>query len=132
MTERYRLHSALSAPGARAESGRRMKAAVAAAGDALFVLPASSRAQSPVPAASSADDEVINIAQPDYTIINLPTTRRLQPMKSAVRITHRFGLSLTRGSFGQAAENLFAHNLCVNNRDEIGVAADGKCSRANG
>lgn len=28
-------------------------------------------------------------------------------MKSAFRVTHRFGRSLTRGSFGQAAENFF-------------------------
>src|SRR5207244_12939067 len=54
---------------------------------------------------------------PDYTVINMRTTRRLQSMKSAVRITHRFGLSLTRGSFGQAAENLFG----IDNGAQIGL-----------
>jgi len=71
---------------------------------ALLVLPATSRAQSPAPA---SDDAASNVAQPDFTVINLSTTRRLPRMKSAFRVTHRFGRSLTRGSFGQAAENLF-------------------------
>lgn len=71
---------------------------------ALLVLPATSRAQSPAPA---SDDAASIVAQPDFTVVNLPTTRRLPRMKSAFRVTHRFGRSLTRGSFGQAAENLF-------------------------
>lgn len=71
---------------------------------ALLVLPAASRAQSPAPA---SDDSASIVAQPDFTVVNLPTTRRLPTMKSAFRVTHRFGRSLTGGSFGQAAENLF-------------------------
>ena len=66
---------------------------------ALLVLPATSQAQSP--------DVASIVAQPDFTVVNLPTTRRLPPMKSAFRVTHRFGRSLTRGSFGEAAENIF-------------------------
>jgi hypothetical protein len=72
---------------------------------ALLVSPAMSRAQSPPPAPPS--DAVLNAAQPDFTVVNLPTTRRLPAMKSAFRVTHRFGRSLTRGSFGDAAANLF-------------------------
>jgi hypothetical protein len=71
---------------------------------ALLVLPAASQAQSPAPASA---DAASNVAQPDFTVVNLPTTRRLPKMKSAFRVTHRFGRSLTGGSFGQAAENLF-------------------------
>lgn len=47
------------------------------------------------------------LVQPDFTTINLPTTLRLPAHKSAFRVTHRFGRSLTRGSFGQAAESFF-------------------------
>lgn len=81
---------------------------------ALLVLPATSRAQSPDPA---SDDAASNVAQPDFTVINLPTTRRLPRMKSAFRVTHRFGRSLTRGSFGQAAENFFG----IDNGAQIGL-----------
>jgi len=73
---------------------------------ALFAWPATCRAQSPLPAPTS-DDATLNVAQPDFTVINLPTTRRLPTLKSAFRVTHRFGRSLTRGSFGEAASNLF-------------------------
>src|SRR5438874_1354412 len=74
----------------------------------MFVSPVASRAQLPAPAPpSTPDDAVLNPAQPDFTVINAPTTRRLAAMKSAFRVTHRFGRSLTRGSFGEAASNLF-------------------------
>src|SRR3954468_22237409 len=52
-------------------------------------------------------DLSLNIVQPDFTVVNLPTTLRLPVHKSAFRVTHRFGRSLTRGSFGQAAESFF-------------------------
>ncbi len=60
-------------------------------------------------AASDQDskDLSVNVVQPDFTIINLPTTLRLPNHKSAFRVTHRFGRSLTGGSFGQAAESFF-------------------------
>ena len=70
----------------------------------FLVSPVTSRAQLPVPASNGAASIQ---AQPDFTLINLPTTRGLPAMKSAFRVTHRFGRSLTRGDFGQAAENLF-------------------------
>jgi len=54
-----------------------------------------------------AKDLSLSIVQPDFTIVNLPTTLRLPKHKSAFRVTHRFGRSLTRGSFGQAAETFF-------------------------
>jgi Membrane bound beta barrel domain (DUF5777) len=64
------------------------------------------QAQTSTPA-TPADDAALNLAQPDFTTVNLPTTLRLPRMKSAFRVTHRFGRSLTRGSFGQAAETFF-------------------------
>ena len=60
-------------------------------------------AQTPAP----ADDSALNVVQPDFTTINLPTTLRLPSHKSAFRVTHRFGRSLTRGDFGQAAGSFF-------------------------
>jgi hypothetical protein len=48
-----------------------------------------------------------NIAQPDFTIVTLPTTLRLPRFKSAFRVTHRFGRPLGSGDFGDLAEDLF-------------------------
>ncbi len=72
----------------------------------LLVAAPKSQAQTPGPAAQT-DDASLNLAQPDFTVVNLPTTLRLPRMKSAFRVTHRFGRSITRGSFGQAAESFF-------------------------
>jgi hypothetical protein len=49
------------------------------------VLPANLHAQTPPP-----DDAVLNLAQPDFTVVNLPTSLRLPKWKSAFRLTHRF------------------------------------------
>lgn len=53
------------------------------------------------------DDRAINLAQPDYTIINLPTALRVPRFKSAFRVTHRFGRPLGDGSFGDLIGDLF-------------------------
>jgi hypothetical protein len=70
---------------------------------------------SPVPTAqpvkqrSPADLQDLSIkpAQPDFTVINLPTTLRLPRFKSAIRVTHRFAQSLNGSSFSDLASNLF-------------------------
>ena len=77
-----------------------------------LLLPAAALAQAPAAPAPTApdpapDDAALNVVQPDFTVINLPTTLRLPTHKSAFRVTHRFGRSLTGGSFGQAAESFF-------------------------
>src|SRR5262245_33972498 len=46
------------------------------------------------------DDRSVDPAQPDFTVINLPTTLRLPQWKGAFRIAHRFTRSLSEGSFG--------------------------------
>jgi len=44
-----------------------------------------------VPAAAQApNDALLNLAQPDYTLVNLPTSLRLPRNGSSFRITHRF------------------------------------------
>ena len=61
--------------------------------------------QAPVPAPDP--DRRLNVSQPDFAIVNLPTTLRVPRLKSAFRVTHRFGRPLGAGDFGEALENLF-------------------------
>jgi hypothetical protein len=70
---------------------------------------ASAQAQSAPPASPTADDADLdpNPSQPDFTIVNLPTTLRLPRMKSVFRVTHRFLRPLGRDDFGSLAEDFF-------------------------
>ena len=52
-------------------------------------------------------DRDINVAQPDFTLITLPTTLRVPRFKSAFRVTHRFTRPLGQGDIGDLAEDLF-------------------------
>jgi hypothetical protein len=49
----------------------------------------------------------LNTLQPDFTIVNLPTTLRMPRHKGAFRVTHRFGRPLGQGDFGDLASDLF-------------------------
>ena len=53
------------------------------------------------------DDSVLQLAQPDFRIVNLPTTLRLPVRGSSFQLTHRFNGNLQRGSFSDNASNLF-------------------------
>jgi hypothetical protein len=66
---------------------------------ACFAVPA--RAQ------SDDDDAKLRPAEPDFTLINLPTTLPLPLHGSDFHLTHRFNLDLTSVDFGDAAANLF-------------------------
>lgn len=57
--------------------------------------------------AGEDEDLALDRAEPDFTIITLPTTLRLPRHKGAFRITHRFSRPLGEGSFGELAEDLF-------------------------
>jgi len=48
-----------------------------------------------------------NRAQPDFTLLSLPTNLRLPRHKAAFRVTHRFGRPLGQGDFGDLAADLF-------------------------
>ena len=75
----------------------------------LAVLVAgNAEAQNP-PAPPPADDADLdpNVSQPDFTIVNLPTTLRLPRMKSTFRVTHRFLRPLGQDDFGSLVEDLF-------------------------
>lgn len=70
-------------------------------------------ATAPADAAAAADDDQddpdkdVNRAQPDFTIVGLPTALRLPKMSSAFRITHRFGRPLGEGSFSDLLQDGF-------------------------
>ena len=63
----------------------------------------------PAAAQAPADDPDldINFAQPDFTLVALPTTLRVPRFKSAFRVTHRFTRPLGQGDFGNLVEDLF-------------------------
>jgi hypothetical protein len=57
--------------------------------------------------ADDDDDAVLRPLQPDFTLINLPTTLPLPRYKSNFRLTHRFNGNLRLDGFGAQAANLF-------------------------
>jgi hypothetical protein len=59
--------------------------------------------QSP-PTATDDDDTMIKPAEPDFTLISLPTSLRLPQFKSAFRVTHRFARPLTSDVGGLAGD----------------------------
>jgi hypothetical protein len=61
----------------------------------------------PARAQQSDDDAALRPAEPDFVLINLPTTMPLPVHGSDFHLTHRFNLDLTSVSFGDAAANLF-------------------------
>ncbi|MEW6320548.1 MAG: DUF5777 family beta-barrel protein [Acidobacteriota bacterium] len=87
---------------------RRFHTLIAAA-LALALLAATGAAQTPAPPPAPEDDPDldINFAQPDFTVIALPTTLRVPKSKSAFRVTHRFARPLGAGDFGSLLEDFF-------------------------
>jgi hypothetical protein len=53
------------------------------------------------------DDAAIDLAEPDFTVVNIPTTLRLPVGKGDFHLTHRFAGNLRVGSFGDQAGDLF-------------------------
>ena len=49
----------------------------------------------------------VNLAQPDFTLVGLPTTLRLARHRGAFRITHRFARPLGQGDFVDLVEDFF-------------------------
>jgi hypothetical protein len=60
-------------------------------------------------AAAQDDDPDMDFsaAQPDFTVVTLPTTLRVPRFRSGFRVTHRFGRPLGAGDFGDLAGDLF-------------------------
>src|SRR5262245_56715856 len=53
------------------------------------------------------DDAALDRAEPDFVVVNLPTTLRLPLYRSNVRLLHRFAGNLRNGTFSEQAGNLF-------------------------
>jgi hypothetical protein len=53
------------------------------------------------------DDGSLQLAEPDFRVVVLPTTLRLPRFRSSFQMTHRFNGNLRNGSFGRHASNLF-------------------------
>ena len=77
--------------------------------DLLKELQPANAATSAAPAQpADADDEAaLDLAEPDFTVINTPTTMRLPLHKGNFHLTHRFLGNLRDGSFSDQAANLF-------------------------
>ena len=52
-------------------------------------------------------DRDLRPSQPDFTVVNLPTTLRVPRHKSAFRVTHRFARPLGQGDFGDLLSDFF-------------------------
>jgi hypothetical protein len=59
------------------------------------------------PQNEAQDDMVLQPGQPEFTVVNLPTTLRLPARRFAFRVSHRFGRDLTEGDFGDLLADLF-------------------------
>ena len=57
--------------------------------------------------ADDHDDAALVLAEPDFRVLNLPSTLRLPLHGSNFQLTHRFNGNLRRGSFSEQASNLF-------------------------
>src|SRR5580765_3173595 len=58
-------------------------------------------------AAGDHDDAELVLAEPDFRVLNLPSTLRLPVHGSNFELTHRFNGNLRRGSFSDEAGDLF-------------------------
>lgn len=82
---------------------------------ALGLLPLAAAAQAPAPATAPAParnplldpDRPFRPLQPDFSIVNLPTTLRMPLHRSSFRVTHRFNRTLGGGDFGDLASDAF-------------------------
>jgi hypothetical protein len=59
------------------------------------------------PGSTDDDDATLRPLEPDFTIVNLPTTLPLPRFKGNFHLTHRFNQNLARASFDEALSNLF-------------------------
>ena len=69
--------------------------------------PPPAQASTPPPQASDDDDARLDPAEPDFVVVNLPTTLRLPRHAGNFRLTHRFNENLRRDSFEEQIKNLF-------------------------
>jgi hypothetical protein len=69
--------------------------------------PATAGDAAPAALPSAVDETSRDPAEPDFVVVNIPTTLRLPRHKGSFRLTHRFAGNLRSGTFSQQASNLF-------------------------
>jgi hypothetical protein len=69
--------------------------------------PPSDPTVSPPPPADDDDDAKLRPAEPDFSVVNIPTTLPLPVHGGDFHLTHRFGGNLRAGTFGDNLGNLF-------------------------
>ena len=92
---------------AQARSDQRDPSAAAAPQAAAADQAAADETTADQPTAEEHDDAVLRPLQPDFTLVNLPTTLPLPLHKGNFRLTHRFNGNLRSGDFGDQASSLF-------------------------
>src|SRR5215213_1054938 len=101
--------------GLRSAAAMRLSRSLAGMVCLAVFLPLHSAAAEDDPTGASAtaqesgpsDDAVLRLAEPDYRIVNTPTTLVLPRNRGAFELTHRFNENLAKGSFGSHADRLF-------------------------
>ena len=75
----------------------------------LVILAAVCALSCPALALAQEDDpdRDLQLSQPDFTIVNLPTTLRVPRHKGAFRLTHRFARPLGQGAFSDLLADFF-------------------------
>ncbi len=87
-------------------------AAAAETQDPGPTAPAVQESQTPAPS-----ERAVDVSEPDFTLIGLPTTLRMPKYASAFRVTHRFTRSLAQGNFG----DLLADGFGTDGGAQIGL-----------
>ena len=93
----------------------------------LLAILTAAAAQQPqsIPSINNSDAEPV-LAEPDFRVLNLPSTLRLPVHGSSFQLTHRFNGNLRQGSFSGNAGNLFGldQGAAVGFEYRFGVAHD--------
>src|SRR5688500_18256953 len=82
----------------------------------FFAFPPLALAQDP-----AYDDTVLKLAEPDYTMVNLPTALRLPSFKTAFRVTHRFVRPINCNDPQRCPDNLLEDFFGVDNGALVGL-----------
>jgi hypothetical protein len=87
----------------------------------LALLPASRASAQPAVQDAAQDDAVLKPAEPDYTLIALPTSLRLPRLKSAFRLTHRFVRPVNCNDSQRCPDSLLADLFGLDNGALVGL-----------
>jgi hypothetical protein len=93
----------------------------------LVALAMTALIASPVLAQDDEDDSVLKLAEPDFSLVSMPTSLRLPKYKSAFRVTHRFLRSLN-DDFGDVAGDFFGldNGAAIGLEFRMGVIKNGQ------